>query len=71
MLVSIWDHHANILPWMALSKHFGFTVKFFVLTGDFEIDFEDFHQKYTKEVKVVACSQISNVTGGIYDMKKI
>jgi aminotransferase class-V len=56
---------------MALSKHFGFTVKFFGLTGDFEIDFEDFHQKYTKEVKVVACSQISNVTGGIYDMKKI
>ena len=71
VLVSIWDHHANILPWMALSKHFGFTVKFFGLTGDFEIDFEDFHQKYTKEVKVVACSQISNVTGGIYDMKKI
>lgn len=71
VLVGIWDHHANSLPWMALSKHFGFEVRFFGLNEMFEVDFEDFKNNYDEKVKVVACGQVSNVTGGIYDMKKI
>ncbi len=71
VLVGIWEHHANSLPWMSLAKRFGFEVRFFNLDEHFAIDFEDFQQKYTKEVKVVACGQVSNVTGGIYDVKKI
>lgn len=71
VLVGIWDHHANSLPWMSLAKQFEFEVRFFGLNDQFEVDFEDFQQKYSKEVKVVACGQVSNVTGGIYDVKKI
>ncbi len=56
---------------MSLAKRFGFEVRFFNLDEHFDIDFEDFQQKYTKEVKVVSCGQVSNVTGGIYDVKKI
>ena len=71
VLVGIWDHHANTLPWMSLAKQFGFEVRFFGLNDQFEVDYEDFQQKYTPEVKVVSCGQVSNVTGGIYDVKKI
>lgn len=71
VLVGIWDHHANSLPWMSLAKQFGFEVRFFGLNDQFEVDWEDFQQKYTSEVKVVTCGQVSNVTGGVYDVKKI
>lgn len=71
VLVGIWEHHANSLPWMALAKLFGFEVRFFTLNEQYELDREDFQKKYTAEVKVVACGQVSNVTGGIYDVKKI
>ena len=71
VLVGIRDHHANTLPWMSLAKQFGFEVRFFGLNNQFEVDYEDFQQKYTPEVKVVSCGQVSNVTGGIYDVKKI
>lgn len=71
VLVGVWDHHANSLPWMSLSKLFGFEVRFFGLNEHYEVDFEDFLLKYRSDVKVVACGQVSNVTGGIYDMKKI
>ncbi len=71
VLVGIWDHHANSLPWMSLAKIFGFEVRFFSLNAEYEVDWKDFQRQYTQEVKVVACGQVSNVTGGIYDVKKI
>ena len=71
VLVGIWDHHANSLPWMSLAKLFGFEVRFFSLNAEYEVDWKDFQRQYTQEVKVVACGQVSNVTGGIYDVKKI
>lgn len=71
VLVSMWDHHANVLPWMSLAEEIGFEVRFFGLDEHYAIDWEDFHNKYTKNVKVVACGQVSNVTGGIYDVEKI
>ena len=71
VLLGIWDHHANILPWMSLSKLFWFNVKFFWLTESYEIDYDDFKEKYTDDVKVVSCWWVSNVTWGICDVKKI
>jgi len=56
---------------MSLSKHFWFKVKFFWLTENYEIDYDDFKEKYTDDVKVVSCWWVSNVTWGIYDVKKI
>jgi cysteine desulfurase/selenocysteine lyase len=71
VLLSIWEHHANVLPWQILAEQFGFEVKFFEMNDDYTIDRNDFDQKYDQKVKVVSCSQVSNVTGQIYDMKAI
>ena len=71
VLLSIWEHHANVLPWQILAEQFGFEVKFFEMNDDYTIDRHDFDQKYDQKVKVVSCSQVSNVTGQIYDMKAI
>ncbi|HCY21150.1 TPA: hypothetical protein DIC40_04840 [Patescibacteria group bacterium] len=38
---------------------------------DYTLDRNDFSQKYDEKVKVVACSHVSNVTGQIYDVKKL
>lgn len=71
VLLGIWEHHADVLPWQILAEEYGFTVKFFAIQNDFTIDRNDFNQKYDETVKVVACSQVSNVTGQIYDVKLI
>lgn len=71
VLLGMRDHHANILPWMTLSELFGFEVAFFWLDEQYQIDREDFDRKYTNRVKLVACGQVSNVTGAIYDVKKV
>lgn len=71
VLLGIWEHHANVLPWQILAEEYGFEVRFFGIKEDYSIDLNDFAQKYDEKVKVVACSHVSNVTGQIYDVKKI
>lgn len=71
VLLGMRDHHANTLPWMSLAEEIGFEVRFFGLDEEYKIDWGDFDRKYSPEVKIVACGQVSNVTGGIYDVAKI
>ncbi len=71
VLLGIREHHTNILPRQVLAERKWFTVEFFNITDDYEIDRNDFDQKYTDKVKVVSVGHVSNVTGKIYDVKKI
>lgn len=71
VLLGIWDHHANIVPWQQLQKVFKFSIQFIGITSDYSIDRDDFAIKYTAKTKVVACGYVSNVTGYIYDIPKL
>ena len=71
VLLGIRDHHANILPRQILAQRKWFTIEFFTITDEYEIDRDDFDQKYSDKVKVVSVAHVSNVTGKIYDVKKI
>lgn len=73
VLVGIWDHHATIVPWQLLSQQFWFEVQFIDINPEtLEVDWDKFQEQINnKNVKVVACSHVSNVTGKIYDIKKI
>jgi len=71
ILLWIWEHHSNILPWQALSKLFWFKIEFINETEDSQIDWEDFDKKFNKHVKVVSISHISNVTWQIIEIEKI
>lgn len=71
VLLWIWEHHANILPRQILAERKWFTLEFFDIDEHYEIDRNDFAKKYTDKVKVVSVWHVSNVTGKIYDVKKI
>lgn len=71
VLLGIREHHANILPRQILAERKGFTIEFFNIDEKYEIDRNDFDQKYSDKVKVVSIGHVSNVTGKIYDVKKI
>ena len=71
VLLWIREHHANILPRQILAERKGFKIEFFNINEEYEIDRDDFDQKYSDKVKVVSVAHVSNVTGKIYDVKKI
>ncbi|MEM2995360.1 MAG: cysteine desulfurase [Candidatus Bathyarchaeia archaeon] len=71
VLVSLMEHHSNIVPWELLSKVRGFTVKYVGLKADGTLDYEDFESKISGKTRIMCFSHVSNVTGVINDMKKI
>lgn len=71
VLLGVWEHHSNIVPWQILAEMFGFEVKFVDIDDNHDIDRDDFAEKYDDSVKVVSFNQVSNVSGKIYDMKQV
>lgn len=71
VLLSITEHHSNIVPWLNLKEKIWIEVEFVWLKEDFSLDMEDFNAKYDQKVKVISFTQISNVTGEIYDLEEI
>ncbi|RAL56642.1 hypothetical protein BLD25_03195 [Candidatus Gracilibacteria bacterium GN02-872] len=71
VLLSIVDHHANVVPWLILKDEIGIEVEFVGVTENFDLDFDDFEKKYDEKVKVISFTQVSNVTGEIFDLEKV
>lgn len=67
ILVTIQDHHSNILPWQRLSA----TVRFIGMTPQGDFDEDDFQKKLSPRTKVVSIAQYHNVLGTINPVKKI
>jgi len=67
ILLTIMEHHSNILPWMQL----GLRVKFADVTEEGILDMEDFKKKLTKKTRLVAVGHMSNTTGTINPIAEI
>ena len=71
VLVSLMEHHSNIVPWEITAKLKGFTIKYANVKPDGTLDYEDFEAKLSKKTKIACLSHVSNVTGIINDVKRI
>ncbi|MCW4018582.1 MAG: cysteine desulfurase [Candidatus Bathyarchaeota archaeon] len=71
VLVSLMEHHSNIVPWELIAKLTGCTVKYGKVHPDGTLDTADFVGKLTKNTKLASLSQVSNVSGIINDVKHI
>src|SRR5690606_8524712 len=58
-------HHANLVPWQALCRRTGATLKWFGLTDDFQLDLSTIDEIITPRTKVVAFTHQSNVLGTV------
>ncbi len=71
VLVSLMEHHSNIVPWEIIAKLGGFTIKYSKVNKDGTLDYTDFERKLCDKTKIVCLSHVSNVTGVINDVKHI
>ena len=71
IVVSIMEHHSNILPWQFVCSQKGATLKFMYVDKESgEIPESEF-AKITPKTKIVAITQVSNVLGTTNPIKKI
>lgn len=71
VLVSLLEHHSDIVPWEITSKLKGFKIKYVKVNADGTLDYDDFENQFTSKTKIACLSQVSNVTGIINDVKRI
>ena len=71
MLLTICEHHSNIVPWQQVAAAAGAKVVFADITDDGLLDLEDFKAKLGPRTKMVAFMAVSNVLGTIFPVKEI
>ena len=71
VLVSLMEHHSNIVPWEITSKIKGFKIKYAKVNADGTLDYDDFEKQFSSKTKIACLNHVSNVTGVINDVKRI
>jgi cysteine desulfurase/selenocysteine lyase len=71
ILVSLMEHHSNLVPWHLLAEEKGARIKGIPLTDDLWIDMEAFEALLAEGPKLVAVAHVSNSLGTINDVQTI
>ncbi len=71
VLVSIVEHHANIVPWLILKEEIGIEIEYVNIDEEYWLDFEDFEKKYDDKVKVISITHVSNITWEVFDLERV
>ena len=71
IVLSVMEHHANIVPWHFLRERKGVTLKFIPLTDDGRLDLEAYRALLGPRTRVVAVTHMSNVLGTINPVAEI
>lgn len=69
IVVSIMEHHSNMLPWQQAAKRNGATLRYLECTQDGKLTPEMVNEVITEKTKIFAVAQISNVLGWKNDIK--
>lgn len=71
IVLSIFEHHSNIVPWHFHRENKGAVIKWAPYREDDSFDLEAFEDLLTERTKIVAITQMSNVTGTVLPIKEI
>jgi len=72
ILLSLLEHHSNIVPWQMLAKRRGLQIAFTDITDDGRLDLNDFRHKVTTlKPKLVAITQLANSLGTVTPLEEI
>ena len=71
IVLSIMEHHANLVPWQNVSKTKGANLSYMYINENFELTDEEIETKITEKTKVVGITHVSNVPGTINNVEKI
>ena len=65
VVLTVMEHHSNIVPWQMVAHRTGAVLRVVPLTADGSVDMEAYRSLVTARTRVVAVSQVSNVLGTV------
>lgn len=71
IILSVMEHHANIVPWHFLRERQGVVIKWVDVDASGALDPQAVIDAITPKTKLIAITQVSNVLGTVVDVKAI
>ena len=71
IVISIAEHHSNLIPWQQVARAKGAILKYMYTNENGELTEEEIHSKITDKTKIVSVTHVSNALGTINPVKKI
>lgn len=71
ILLSVMEHHSNLVPWQLIAQRTGAVLKHVPLTENQAFDLDAFHQLLNDKTKLIAVNHISNTLGCINPIDEI
>lgn len=71
VLVSIMEHHSDLLPWQMVCHQTGAKLRFIDCEPDGSVDLNKVDELITDKTKIVAMTQVSNVLGRQYPVREV
>lgn len=71
VIVSLMEHHSNIVPWQMLKKLRGIKLRFIPVDDSGELLIDEYRNMLNERTKLVAITHCSNVLGTINPVKEI
>ncbi|MEA5550164.1 cysteine desulfurase [Anabaena cylindrica UHCC 0172] len=71
IILSVMEHHSNIVPWQFVAQKTGAVLKFVELTPEESFNLEQFKNLISEKTKLVSIVHVSNTLGCINPVKEI
>ncbi len=71
ILLTICEHHSNIVPWQQVAAETGAKVQFVDISDDGLLDMDDLRSKLSEKTKMIAFMAVSNMLGTIFPVDEI
>ncbi len=71
ILIPVFEHHSNIVPWQMIAKEKGATVEVVAMNEDGSLNLAAFKEQLNDKVKIVSMNYISNSLGTINPIKEV
>lgn len=71
VIISVMEHHSNIVPWQLLAARKGITIKVVPMNDQGELLLDEYESLFSERTKMVSLTQVSNVLGTVNPAKEM
>ena len=71
VLLTVMEHHSNLVPWQLLAARTGCVLRHAGLTETGELDLDDLRSQITERTKLVSLVQVSNTLGCLNPIEQV
>lgn len=71
VIVSVMEHHSNIVPWQLQAAKRGISLRVIPMTDEGELRLDEYEKLFTNKTKIVSVTHVSNVLGTVNPVEEI